>query len=44
MVYEYDHFTETERRGKLLKEPDEHATCYIVQGRGLRISSAVTWD
>jgi 7,8-dihydropterin-6-yl-methyl-4-(beta-D-ribofuranosyl)aminobenzene 5'-phosphate synthase len=29
MVYEYDHFTETERRGKLLKDthPDEHATC-----------------
>jgi 7,8-dihydropterin-6-yl-methyl-4-(beta-D-ribofuranosyl)aminobenzene 5'-phosphate synthase len=37
MVYEYDHFTETERRGKLMKDthPDEHATCYIVQGRGL---------
>ncbi|MEA2961347.1 MAG: 7,8-dihydropterin-6-yl-methyl-4-(beta-D-ribofuranosyl)aminobenzene 5-phosphate synthase, partial [Alphaproteobacteria bacterium] len=37
MVYEYDHFTETERRGKLLKDthPDEHATRYVVQGRGL---------
>ena len=37
MVYEYDHFTESERRGKLLKDthPDEHATCYVVQGRGL---------
>lgn len=37
MVYEYDHFTEAERRGKLSKDthPDEHATCYIVQGRGL---------
>ena len=36
-VYEYDHFTEPERRGKLLPDmhPDEHATCYIVQGRGL---------
>lgn len=27
MVYEYDHFTED-------THPDEHATCYIVQGRG----------
>ena len=27
MVYEYDHFTEAERRGKLVKDthPDEHA-------------------
>jgi 7,8-dihydropterin-6-yl-methyl-4-(beta-D-ribofuranosyl)aminobenzene 5'-phosphate synthase len=42
MVYEYDHFTETERRGKLLKDthPDEHATCYIVQGRGLVVISS----
>ncbi len=42
MVYEYDHFTETERRGKLSKDthPDEHATCYIVQGRGLVVISS----
>ena len=42
MVYEYDHFTETERRGKLLKDshPDEHATCYIIQGRGLVVISS----
>ncbi len=42
MVYEYDHFTETERRGKLLKDthPDEHATCYIVQGKGLVVISS----
>lgn len=42
MVYEYDHFTETERRGKLLKDthPDEHATCYILQGRGLVVISS----
>lgn len=42
MVYEYDHFTEAERRGKLLKDthPDEHATCYIVQGRGLVVISS----
>jgi 7,8-dihydropterin-6-yl-methyl-4-(beta-D-ribofuranosyl)aminobenzene 5'-phosphate synthase len=42
MVYEYDHFTETERRGRLLKDthPDEHATCYVVQGRGLVVISS----
>ena len=42
MVYEYDHFTETERRGKLLKDthPDEHATCYVLQGRGLVVISS----
>ena len=42
MVYEYDHFTETERRGKLVKDthPDEHGTCYIVQGRGLVVISS----
>lgn len=42
MIYEYDHFTETERRGKLLKDthPDEHATCYVVQGRGLVVISS----
>ena len=33
----YDHFTPAERRGKLVKDehPDEHATCYLVQGKGL---------
>ena len=42
MVYEYDHFTETERKGKLVKDehPDEHATCYIVQGHGLVVISS----
>jgi 7,8-dihydropterin-6-yl-methyl-4-(beta-D-ribofuranosyl)aminobenzene 5'-phosphate synthase len=42
MVYEYDHFTEAERRGKLVKDmhPDEHATCYVVQGRGLVVISS----
>ena len=42
MVYEYDHFTEAERRGKLIKDthPDEHATCYILQGRGLIVISS----
>jgi 7,8-dihydropterin-6-yl-methyl-4-(beta-D-ribofuranosyl)aminobenzene 5'-phosphate synthase len=34
---EYDHFTTAERGGKLVKDthPDEHATCYIVKGKGL---------
>jgi 7,8-dihydropterin-6-yl-methyl-4-(beta-D-ribofuranosyl)aminobenzene 5'-phosphate synthase len=42
MVYEYDHFTEKERRGKLITDlhPDEHATCYIVQDRGLVVISS----
>jgi 7,8-dihydropterin-6-yl-methyl-4-(beta-D-ribofuranosyl)aminobenzene 5'-phosphate synthase len=42
MVYEYDHFTDAERRGKLVKDlhPDEHATCYILQGRGLVVISS----
>lgn len=37
MVVDYDHFTEAERRGKLVKDehPDEHGTCYILQGKGL---------
>jgi len=37
-----DHFTEEERRGRLVpdKHPDEHATCYIVQGRGLVVISS----
>jgi 7,8-dihydropterin-6-yl-methyl-4-(beta-D-ribofuranosyl)aminobenzene 5'-phosphate synthase len=37
-----DHFTEAERRGRLVldKHPDEHATCYIVEGRGLVVISS----
>jgi 7,8-dihydropterin-6-yl-methyl-4-(beta-D-ribofuranosyl)aminobenzene 5'-phosphate synthase len=37
-----DHFTPAERQGKLVKDthPDEHATCYIVQGRGLVVISS----
>lgn len=33
----YDHFSEAERKGKLLKDehPDEHAPCYVVKGKGL---------
>ena len=37
-----DHFTADERQGKLVKDthPDEHATCYIVKGRGLVVISS----
>lgn len=37
-----DHFTEAERRGKLVpdRHPDEHATSYVVQGRGLVVISS----
>jgi len=37
-----DHFTEEERRGQLVpdRHPDEHATCYVVQGRGLVVISS----
>jgi 7,8-dihydropterin-6-yl-methyl-4-(beta-D-ribofuranosyl)aminobenzene 5'-phosphate synthase len=37
-----DHFTEAERRGRLVpdRHPDEHATCYIVEGRGLVVLSS----
>jgi 7,8-dihydropterin-6-yl-methyl-4-(beta-D-ribofuranosyl)aminobenzene 5'-phosphate synthase len=37
-----DHFTAAEREGKLVKDthPDEHATCYIVQGKGLVVISS----
>jgi 7,8-dihydropterin-6-yl-methyl-4-(beta-D-ribofuranosyl)aminobenzene 5'-phosphate synthase len=37
-----DHFTDEERRGRLVpdKHPDEHATCYVVQGRGLVVISS----
>jgi 7,8-dihydropterin-6-yl-methyl-4-(beta-D-ribofuranosyl)aminobenzene 5'-phosphate synthase len=37
-----DHFTDEERRGRLVpdKHPDEHATCYVVEGRGLVVISS----
>jgi 7,8-dihydropterin-6-yl-methyl-4-(beta-D-ribofuranosyl)aminobenzene 5'-phosphate synthase len=37
-----DHFTEEERRGRLVpdRHPDEHATCHVVQGRGLVVISS----
>ncbi|MAF49587.1 MAG: MBL fold metallo-hydrolase [Rhodospirillales bacterium] len=37
-----DHFTEAERAGKLVldQHPDEHATCYMVKGRGLVVISS----
>ncbi len=37
-----DHFTEEERRGKLIPDshPEEHATCYLVRGRGLVVISS----
>ncbi len=38
----HDHFTEAERLGRLVPDqhPDEHATCYILQGRGLVVISS----
>ncbi|MBV9016952.1 MAG: MBL fold metallo-hydrolase [Alphaproteobacteria bacterium] len=37
-----DHFTDEERRGRLVpdRHPDEHATCYVVKGRGLVVISS----
>ena len=37
-----DHFTADERRGRLVpdRHPDEHATCYVVEGRGLVVISS----
>ncbi|MBV9552721.1 MAG: MBL fold metallo-hydrolase [Alphaproteobacteria bacterium] len=37
-----DHFSEDERRGRLVpdRHPDEHATCYVVEGRGLVVLSS----
>ncbi len=37
-----DHFTQAERLGRLVPDqhPDEHATCYVVQGRGLVVISS----
>ena len=42
MVEPDDHFTTDERDGKLIKDehPEEHATCYIVKGRGLVVISS----
>lgn len=39
---EEEHFSEVERQGKLVldQHPDEHATCYLVQGRGLVVISS----
>ncbi len=38
----YDHFSEAERRGELVfdSHPEEHATCYLVRGRGLVVISS----
>ena len=38
----YEHFTDAERRGKLVKDEhqDEQGTCFIVQGRGLVVISS----
>jgi len=37
-----EHFTEAERLGRLVPDqhPDEHATCYVLQGRGLVVISS----
>jgi 7,8-dihydropterin-6-yl-methyl-4-(beta-D-ribofuranosyl)aminobenzene 5'-phosphate synthase len=37
-----DHYSEAERQGELVRDqhPDEHATCYIVKGRGLVVISS----
>ena len=42
MVASEDHYSAEERRGKLVPDdhPEEHATCYIVQGRGLVVISS----
>jgi 7,8-dihydropterin-6-yl-methyl-4-(beta-D-ribofuranosyl)aminobenzene 5'-phosphate synthase len=39
---EDDHYSEAERKGQLVRDqhPDEHATCYIVKGRGLVVISS----
>jgi 7,8-dihydropterin-6-yl-methyl-4-(beta-D-ribofuranosyl)aminobenzene 5'-phosphate synthase len=39
---EDDHYSEAERNGKLVRDqhPDEHATCYVVKGRGLVVISS----
>ena len=42
LVASEDHFSAAERRGEFVKDmhPEEHATCYIVQGRGLVVISS----
>jgi 7,8-dihydropterin-6-yl-methyl-4-(beta-D-ribofuranosyl)aminobenzene 5'-phosphate synthase len=37
-----DHYSAEEQRGRLVpdRHPDEHATCYVVQGRGLVVISS----
>jgi 7,8-dihydropterin-6-yl-methyl-4-(beta-D-ribofuranosyl)aminobenzene 5'-phosphate synthase len=42
LVEPEDHFTASERRGRLVQDqhPEEHATCYAVQGRGLVVISS----
>lgn len=42
MVTSEDHFTDAEQRGRLVKDqhPEEHATCYVVKGRGLVVISS----
>ncbi len=42
LIRSYDHFTEHERRGKLVTDnhPEEHALCYVVRGRGLVVISS----
>jgi 7,8-dihydropterin-6-yl-methyl-4-(beta-D-ribofuranosyl)aminobenzene 5'-phosphate synthase len=39
---EDDHYSEAERNGKLVcdQHPDEHATCYVVKGRGTVVISS----
>lgn len=41
-VESVDHFSQAERRGELEPDshPEEHATCYIVKGRGLVVISS----
>ncbi len=41
-VESVDHFSEAERRGELVPDshPEEHATCYLVKGRGLVVISS----
>lgn len=42
MVESFDHFSDAERRGDLKPDshPEEHATCYVVKGRGLVVISS----
>jgi 7,8-dihydropterin-6-yl-methyl-4-(beta-D-ribofuranosyl)aminobenzene 5'-phosphate synthase len=42
MLESQDHFSEAERRGKLVQDshPEEHATCYLVRGKGLVVISS----